>query len=220
MIGAFFDQRNIPYIINDLYAGDEVPNHPSDYRAVIVLGGPMNVDDDEKYPYLTAEKQFIKDCVDHKVPFLGICLGSQLLACALGADVYKNTQSEIGWLGVDFTEDGKNSALFKGLQSPLPVFHWHGDTFDIPEGAKHLASSGVCKNQAFSVGAKAFGLQFHLEVTCEEAANWARAYLPDCNENDAKDAQRLIDQPEPEKEKNVAMCGELLLTNFISLSGS
>ncbi|MBZ0258297.1 type 1 glutamine amidotransferase [bacterium] len=218
LIGSFLNKRNIPYQVNDLYAGDPVPERPEKYRAVVALGGPMNADDDDKHPYLAGEKKFLRACVDEGVPVLGICLGAQLLARALGARVYKNKTSEIGWLTVDLTEDGLRSPLMKGLDAPLPVFQWHGDTFDLPEGGKRLAGSPDCRNQAFSVGSTAFGLQFHLEVTCNDAADWAKAYLPDVNANDAKHAQRLIEQPEYEKADQTGLNAEKLMNNFLAVS--
>lgn len=217
LIGTFLDKRNISYHVSDLYTGADVPTQPADYCAVVALGGPMNADDDDKYPYLTDEKKLLRECVDANIPVLGICLGAQLLARALGAQVYKNNASEIGWLDVNLTPAGHTSLLLKGLGSPLPVFQWHGDTFDIPAGGQHLAESAVCVNQAFSTGPTAFGLQFHLEVTCSNAANWANAYLPEINATDAPKAQRLIEQPQFDKEKEVAESANMLFDNFFGL---
>ncbi|MDP8243912.1 MAG: type 1 glutamine amidotransferase [Candidatus Hinthialibacter antarcticus] len=216
-IGSFFDERNISYTVRDLYAGSQVPAQPGGYCAVIVLGGPMNADDDDKYSYLTDEKRFLCACVDQSVPVLGICLGAQLLARALGARVFKNKTSEIGWMDVRLTEAGQASPLMKGLGSPLSVFQWHGDTSEVPEGGQHLAESAACINQAFRFGPTAYGLQFHLEVTCSEAAKWAEAYLPDINAADEPQARRLINQPQYDKEKEVAQSAEALLKNFYAL---
>jgi GMP synthase-like glutamine amidotransferase len=128
---------------------------------VIALGGPMSVNDEDALPWLVAEKQFLRDVMATGVAVLGICLGAQLLANALGARVYPNAQKEIGWFPVAGIKTGDH---FLCLQSPIEVFHWHGETFDLPPGAVHLASSMACENQAFQVGRNIIGLQFHLET--------------------------------------------------------
>ncbi|MGX5817552.1 type 1 glutamine amidotransferase [Chitinophaga lutea] len=130
---------------------------PEDAQMLIVMGGPMGVYEDEQYPWLAREKALIREAVAKDMPVLGICLGSQLIASALGAKVYPNATKEIGWFPVRLFDDT--------APDPTTVFHWHGDTFDLPEGAVHLAESAVCKNQAYRVGEKVIGLQFHFEVT-------------------------------------------------------
>jgi len=132
---------------------------------LIIMGGPMNINDEEDYPWLADEKRFIHKAIDAGKTVLGICLGSQLLSASLGARVYKNKENEIGWFDVELTPSAQSGEFFSGMGKNLRPFHWHGDTFDLPDGAVHLASSAGCRNQAFIFGNKVLGLQFHLEIT-------------------------------------------------------
>lgn len=134
------------------------------YHGLVLLGGPMNVDQIEHHPHLLHEIDMIREAVDLHLPVLGICLGSQLIARALGAEVKANSKKEIGWHEVSLTEAGMQDPLLRHFQKRESIFHWHGDTFDIPVGASHLASSQACPNQAFRYGDRVYGLQFHLEV--------------------------------------------------------
>ena len=131
---------------------------------LIVMGGPMGVYDENMFPWLVKEKKFISDAIRHNKKVIGVCLGAQLIASALDAQVYPNTQKEIGWFPVRVTLDGKSSSLFKNIPQQFTAFHWHGDTFDLPEGAHWLAESEACKHQAFSFNKHVLGLQFHLEI--------------------------------------------------------
>ncbi len=134
---------------------------------LIVMGGPMSVNDEEEFPWLAEEKQFIRNAINAGKPVLGICLGAQLIANALGARVYKNQVKEIGWFPIE--KVGSSGGNCFSFPLALDVFHWHGETFDLPEGAHHLARSAGCKNQAFQVGKNVIALQFHLETTPESA---------------------------------------------------
>lgn len=151
-----------------LYAGDVLPA-PNDVDWLIVMGGPMGIYDYGEHPWLTAEKQFIRSCIDSNKIALGICLGAQLIADVLGGPVSKNPQREIGWFPLKVTDAGKQNAFGQILINAGDVFHWHGDTFSIPAGAVHLASSAACQHQAFVYDGKVLGLQFHLETTPESA---------------------------------------------------
>lgn len=135
----------------------------------IILGGPISVNDTHLYPFLPQEIELLKERLQANKPTLGICLGAQLIAHALGAKVYAGTQKEIGWstLNISPTEANILSEL-----KDIPVLHWHGDTFDLPTQAQHLASSAVYNNQAFEVGKNILGLQFHLEVEHENLEKW------------------------------------------------
>ena len=138
------------------------------FDALIVLGGPMGVYDIDKHPWLVSEKAYIKSMIDADKPVLGICLGAQLIADVLGAEVSKNPQPEIGWFPV-FPADGLTAKWEACFHKEQMVFHWHGDTFSLPSGAEHLLSSVACTNQAFSYGKNVLGLQCHFEMTYEGA---------------------------------------------------
>ena len=147
----------------------EKPEFPSEinFDMLIIMGGGMNVEDEDKHPWLSAEKQFIKQAIDEKKIVLGICLGAQLIASVLGRKIYKNKYTEIGWFPV-FLEPEAHMHGLDFLPGINMVFHWHGDTFDIPRGAKKLASSRYTPNQAFIYKERVMALQYHYEVD-EEA---------------------------------------------------
>ena len=130
---------------------------------LVVLGGPMSVNDEGEFPWLVREKQFIRRTIEAGTPVLGICLGAQLIANVLGARVSRNREKEIGWFPVD-AMPAKGPALFR-FPPTTEVFHWHGETFDLPPGAVHLVRSAGCENQAFQLGRSTLALQFHLETT-------------------------------------------------------
>ncbi|MDR3628000.1 MAG: type 1 glutamine amidotransferase [Ignavibacteriaceae bacterium] len=132
---------------------------------LIVMGGPMGVYEEDKYPWLIEEKSFIKQAVENRKIILGICLGSQLIAEALGAKVFPNKYKEIGWFKIRTTDDGKANPIFNFFPKESVAFHWHGDTFNLPAGAVRLAESEATKNQAFIYNGHVIGLQFHIEVT-------------------------------------------------------
>ncbi len=134
------------------------------FDMVIVMGGPMSVHDETEFPWLADEKRFVAAAVRAGKSVLGICLGAQILADALGARVYPNGHKEIGWFDIEGVSTPPGAPAFP---KSATVFHWHGETFDLPAGAIHLARSAGCENQAFQVGSKAIGLQFHLEMTPE-----------------------------------------------------
>ncbi|MFA7593604.1 MAG: type 1 glutamine amidotransferase [Thiohalobacteraceae bacterium] len=147
-----------------LYAGEGLP-HPDRVDLLIVLGGPMGVYDIDAHPWLTAEKMFLRQVIDAGRRVLGICLGAQLIADVLGARVYRNAQREIGWFPVTRTAAAVHSPLGTLLPERFDAFHWHGDTFDLPPGAVHLARSAACRHQAYAIDGRILGLQFHLETT-------------------------------------------------------
>ena len=140
-----------------------------DVDLLIVMGGPMNIYEESKYPWLVEEKLFLKQAIDRGRSVLGICLGAQLLADALGARVFANEYKEIGWFPIELTAMACTSQVFSILPQSFEAFHWHGDTFDIPVGAKHIARSSGCENQAFIYDERIIGLQFHLETTMASA---------------------------------------------------
>ncbi len=132
---------------------------------LIVLGGPMGVHDEDRFPWLAEEKRFVRRCIDTGVAVLGICLGAQLIAAALDAPVFANAEKEIGWFPVEMLPAAAASDVFTGFPDRLEVFHWHGDTFGLPEKAGHISRSSACAHQAFVVHERVVGLQFHLETT-------------------------------------------------------
>jgi len=134
---------------------------------LIIMGGPMSVDDEKEFHWLPKEKSFIKNAIEKGKKVIGICLGAQLIAQILGASVYTNKQKEIGWFPIRLTEPAKRHPLFNGLHSEIIVFHWHGDTFELPENAIAIAKSDACNNQGFIYKQNVLALQFHLETTRE-----------------------------------------------------
>jgi len=149
----FFDSSALP-------EGNEID-------LLVVMGGPMSINDEEEFPWLALEKKFIRDVIAKGKPVLGICLGAQLIAGAMGAQVYPNQVKEIGWFPVQAVPSTDNS-IFR-LPAKTEVFHWHGETFGLPPGATLIARSEGCENQAFQMGRSVIGLQFHLETTPESA---------------------------------------------------
>jgi GMP synthase (glutamine-hydrolysing) len=144
------------------------------YRGLVVLGGPMNVDQTDRHPHLATEVELISEAIAAGLPVLGICLGGQLIARALGAEVTRSPEKEIGWYDLSPTEEARTDPLLSHLGPTEKIFQWHGDTFAIPKGAVHLASSAGCPNQAFRYGDRTYGLQFHLEVDQPMIERWLR----------------------------------------------
>lgn len=148
-----------------LYNNEALPG-VNEFDWLVVMGGPMNIYDEDQYPWLKAEKELIKAAIETNKVVLGMCLGSQLIADIIGGKVVQNKQKEIGWFSISFTEQAKTSPLFSFFPDSPVVFHWHGDTFvDLPQEATVIAESAACKNQAFVYQKRVFGFQFHLENT-------------------------------------------------------
>ncbi len=156
----------------ELDEGEALPEWQG-FDAIIAMGGPMSATDDADLPWLTPEKRLIADAVRAGTPYWGVCLGVQLLAASLGARVYAGDEPEVGLLPVEITPEGRADPVFAELPEGLVTLQWHGDTFDLPEGAVRLAGSPAYANQAFRCG-NAYGVQFHLEVSDEMAREWAR----------------------------------------------
>jgi GMP synthase (glutamine-hydrolysing) len=142
------------------------------YQAIVVMGGPQHLYADTHLDYLAQEQRLLRQAVERDMPTLGICLGGQLLASALGAEVRRHEQTEIGFFRIPLTEAGQQDPLFAGLPGYQLAFHWHNDVFELPTGATRLASNAIAPNQAFRYGACAYGLQFHIEVTTTILNNW------------------------------------------------
>lgn len=144
------------------------------YHGLVLLGGPMSVDDVEEHPHLPTEVELVRDAIDRGIPVLGICLGAQLIARALGSKVGPNPEKEIGWHEVSVTEEGRRDPLLRHFRPTERIFQWHSDTFTIPKGAVHLAASETCAAQAFRYRANVYAFQFHLEVEEALIHRWLR----------------------------------------------
>jgi GMP synthase-like glutamine amidotransferase len=180
-IGEWALSRGHEVAETHLYRGEPLPEL-DEFDWLVVMGGPMNVYEYRLFPWLRDERQLLERAIDSGKTVLGVCLGAQLLADALGARVYQNPEKEIGWLPIQFAASAEVDRFFPQHDPELTVFHWHGDTFDLPRGACRLASSVACENQAFGFGNRIAGLQFHLECTRSAVAgmvgNGANELIP------------------------------------------
>ncbi|HOX38997.1 MAG TPA: type 1 glutamine amidotransferase [Candidatus Brocadiia bacterium] len=156
-----------------LYAGERLPSDPSEWSLIVSMGGPMNVYEEDEYPFLREETEFLRRAIESDVPILGVCLGAQMIAKACGAKVVKSPEMEWGWRNVYLTEEGRRDPVFRRFPSTLRVFQWHEDMFELPEDAVLLATSDDCPNQAFRYR-RALGLQFHVEITHAILDDWTR----------------------------------------------
>lgn len=168
-IAEWANARGHALRVSHLYAGDRLP-HSAAFDRLVVMGGPMGVADEQDYPWLGPEKRCIADAIAAGRSVVGVCLGAQLIAAALGAQVYRATHKEIGWFPVTLTEAGRRHPLCASLPAEQTVFHWHGDTFELPAGAVQLYRSEACAQQSFVIAERVLGLQFHLESTPESVA--------------------------------------------------
>jgi GMP synthase (glutamine-hydrolysing) len=179
-------KRGITLEYVDLYRADAREPDVRSAAGLIFLGGPMSMNDD--LPYLRREMEIFEDARNRCQPVMGICLGAQLIAKATGARVYPNASKEIGWFDLHLTEAGAADPLLADASRTETVFHWHGETFDLPAGALWLAYSDHCRNQAFRIGTSVYGLQFHLEITPGMIEDWS------AREENGADV-RLLDSP-------------------------
>lgn len=158
------------------HAGEPIPSELEGARGLVVMGGPMGVYDQAEHPHLTGELRLIEHALGREVPVLGVCLGSQLLAAALGARVTATGAREIGWHPVELLETCARDPLFEGIASPITPLHWHGDVFELPRGADRLARSAMTEHQAFRFGRHAWGLLFHLEADAAQVRAMSDAF--------------------------------------------
>jgi GMP synthase (glutamine-hydrolysing) len=147
------------------FEGAAVPSSMDDACGLIIMGGPMGVYEDDRYPHLRDERKLIENALSLEKPVLGICLGSQLLVHVLGAKVYPGPRKEIGWYPVTLSSNAATDPLWAGTPATFDAYHWHGDVFDLPADCQLLASSALTRHQAFRYGANAYGILFHMEVT-------------------------------------------------------
>jgi GMP synthase-like glutamine amidotransferase len=174
-VAELLAERGLGCEVRHVYQGDPLPDALAPGEPLVVMGGPMGVGDvgDPRYKFLAREIALLRALIETDHPVLGICLGAQLLAAAAGARVYPNPVREVGWAPVDFVLAGREPVL-AGLGGRELMMHWHGDTFDLPAGAVHLASTPACVNQAFRLGRRQLALQFHPELGPRTIANWVR----------------------------------------------
>jgi len=170
-LGELLQEHSVPYDVVMVQEGT-LPD-PTAYGAILSLGGPEYAGD-EGLSHLVQEKSLIRRAVDQDIPFLGICLGGQLLASALGAPIVRKGLTEIGFFDAQFTEEGMSDPLFAGLPGYQHIFHWHEDTFTLPEGARRLAVRPGALEQAFRYRHRAYGLQYHIELTPDLLVTWVR----------------------------------------------
>lgn len=214
-IGTILQNYNVD-IIN--VETDPLPD-PAQYPAIIAFGGDQHLYEEERYPYFAQEKAFLRQVVAQDIPFLGICLGGQLLAAALGAGVKRHTHSEFGFYDLQITTEGRDDPLFAGLPDYHRVFHWHDDTFDLPTGAALLATSADTRNQAFRYGNRAYGLQYHIELDEPLFRAWLQEAM-DRVESDRIDSA-VFTISEQERRQRFSIYHEhshILLKNFLKMS--
>lgn len=167
-VAAWVMARGHQLTASRLFAGEPLPD-PESFDALLVLGGPMSVTDEDRHSWLVPEKRFLAAALRREQPILGICLGAQLLADVLGARVRPSPEPEVGWFPIELMPAGRASPWLRDLPPRFEAFHWHGESFDVPAGAVHVASSRACPTQAFVYGDRALAIQFHLETTPEIA---------------------------------------------------
>ena len=179
-IEDFLRKEDFSFKVVELSSG-EVPPSLEDFNSLVIMGGPMGVYDIGQYPHLRIESRIIREAINRDMKVIGICLGAQMIAYCLGSNVYKGPKEEIGWQHIELTGDGIRDPFMKKLAihpsvgdfwRKFKVFHWHGDTFEIPIGAVLLASSELYKNQAFRYKNNVYGFQFHIEVTKKMIKDW------------------------------------------------
>jgi GMP synthase-like glutamine amidotransferase len=168
-IAAWAGERGHRTATTELSLGEPLPR-PADFDALVLMGGSMSVNDEDRFAWLRPEKQLVRDSLDAGRKILGICLGAQMIASALGAPVTQNPEKEIGWFPVEATDAGWEHPFWLGLPRALPVFHWHGETFGLPKGAVHLLRSAACEHQGYAIGSQALALQCHPEVDAVSVA--------------------------------------------------
>lgn len=191
-IGDWATGKGHPITTTHLFEDARLPDQ-KDFDWLVVMGGPMGIHDEDHYPWLVQEKEFLREAIASGKTVIGVCLGAQLIADALGARVYRNEHKEIGWFPIELTEQGQASSVVMFLPRRFEVLHWHGDTFDLPEGAVHLARSDGCEHQGFLYERRVLGLQFHLESTpasvADLVANCASEIVP---AEYVQDAERML----------------------------
>jgi GMP synthase (glutamine-hydrolysing) len=191
------------------------------YQGLVVLGGPMCVDQSDRFPHLKYEIQLIEQALKQDLPILGICLGAQLMAKTLGAWVGPNREKEIGWYDLELTQEGRNDPVLRHLKEKEKIFQWHGDTFTLPQGAVHLAASPTCTQQAFRYGKHAYGMQFHLEVDEAMIQRWLQvpSHIDELSDlEDEIDPQQILRET-PQYIERLKQLSRLTFGEFLNCFG-
>jgi GMP synthase-like glutamine amidotransferase len=175
VVGTAMDAAGAERVTLRPIAGDALPDRPDGFEGALLLGGPMSVADDDTFPHYRAMFRLVRSFHESGLPVLGICLGSQILARSLGKRVYRHAGVEFGFQEVHLTEAGRSDPLFQGLGSRVKPMEWHEDTFELPEGAALLATNAFCANQAYRVGDRSYGVQFHPEVDRKIVEDWMKS---------------------------------------------
>lgn len=197
------------------FKGDPLPENIGD--GLIVLGGPMGVYEEKKFPWMTAELDAIRRCLERSIPVLGICLGSQMLARAAGGQVFRGALPEVGWYPVTLTPEGRLDPLLLGLPLEFEAFHWHGDTFTLPSDAVRLAGSAYYPNQIFKVGRNAYGLQCHLEVTEEMVRDWQALYAKELTPQGGPIRPEQLERGLTDNARELGILAEKVFSRFAAL---
>jgi GMP synthase-like glutamine amidotransferase len=188
-LGDFLDVNNIPWQLIKVDEGEPEPASILAYSGMVLMGGPMSVNDD--LPWIAPILALVREAVDNDIPVLGHCLGGQLMSKALGAKITKNPIKEIGWGEVTVSENEVAKNWFGSIET-FNAFHWHGETFSLPEGAIHLLASPYCQNQAWSIG-KHLAFQTHIEMTAEMVTKWCEEGVDELRESAASIAVQQAD---------------------------
>lgn len=213
ILEGIFQDREIDYRYIRLDQGEALPSRDEIAAgALVILGGPMNVYEEDVYPYLKEETELIRYGLSAKVPMIGVCLGAQMIARAAGARVYAGQTKEIGWYRIQLTPAASEDPLFSLVDSNTKVFQWHGDTFDLPDGAVNLASSDLFPHQAFCLNENAHAIQFHLEVDETMVLDWVWEYREEIK-SEGIDFQKIYKDTD-EEIGNLNNLGNQIFTTF------
>jgi len=210
-----FAEGGADFVYARPYAGEEIPDSLEGWDALIVLGGPMAVYETESHQFLSRELELLNLAIAEDFPVLGICLGSQLIAAAGGGRVFSGPVREVGWSEIELTAAAASDPLFAGFPDTLTVFQLHGDTFDLPCKAVRLAGNKVYPNQAFRIGQRVYGLQFHIEAFPDLIRDWVEIYRDYISESECDSASTL--ESTPERGEALRPVAALIIERFLAL---
>ena len=217
-LGELLQEYGIAYDV--VHVETEALPDPAAYRAILVFGGFQHANDDETYPYFVQEKRWLRKAIEQEIPFLGICLGGQLLAHVLGGSVKRHTMTEIGFFTVQLTREGKTDPLYEGLPGYQEVFQWHEDVFDIPPGAVRLATHHNAENQAFRYSRCAYGLQYHIELTPAMLDLWIHhpEFSTEIMKTLGEDGYHELEREQSTRYPTYRQHSQILFRNFLRIS--